>query len=105
MKIVINSCYGGFSISNQCAALMGATVYDEVSTNYRWKRHEWADGKADRDFRTDEKLIALIEEKGSEWCSGECAELTIVEIPDDVEWEVEEYDGNEWVSEVHRTWC
>jgi hypothetical protein len=27
-----------------------------------------------------------------------------VDIPDDVKWEIEEYDGNEWVAEVHRTW-
>lgn len=103
MKIVINSCWGGFSISDQCAALMGAIV-DESCTHYPWAYHDWPDGKSDRDFRTDERLIALIEEKGSEWCSGECAALTIVEIPDDVNWEIEEYDGSEWVSEVHRTW-
>jgi hypothetical protein len=28
----------------------------------------------------------------------------VIEIPDDVEWEVEEYDGLEWVAEKHRTW-
>ena len=32
------------------------------------------------------------------------SDLKVVEIPDDVEWEIEEYDGNEWVSEVHRCW-
>jgi hypothetical protein len=25
-------------------------------------------------------------------------------VPDGVEWTVEEYDGREWVAEVHRTW-
>lgn len=35
---------------------------------------------------------------------GDCADLKIVEIPDDVEWVIEEYDGIEYVSEVHRTW-
>ena len=28
----------------------------------------------------------------------------MTKIPDDVEWYVEEYDGIEWVAEVHRTW-
>jgi hypothetical protein len=28
----------------------------------------------------------------------------VVTIPDDVAWTIEEYDGNEWVAEVHRTW-
>jgi hypothetical protein len=32
------------------------------------------------------------------------AELKVVESPDDVEWEIEEYDGIEWIAEVHRTW-
>ena len=36
--------------------------------------------------------------------SGNSARLRIVEIPDDVEWKIEEYDGYEHVAEVHRTW-
>ena len=32
------------------------------------------------------------------------AQLKIVEIPDDVKWIVEEYDGIELIAEVHRTW-
>jgi hypothetical protein len=32
------------------------------------------------------------------------AELRVVEVPDDVNWVIEEYDGLEWVAEVHRTW-
>ena len=28
----------------------------------------------------------------------------IVEIPADVEWQIQEYDGMEWVAEKHRTW-
>ncbi len=54
--------------------------------------------------RQDLDLIELIETKGSDWCSGELAELVVVEIPDGIEWEIEEYDGVEWVSEAHRTW-
>jgi hypothetical protein len=32
------------------------------------------------------------------------AKLKIVEIPASVEWQIEEYDGKEWVAERHRTW-
>jgi hypothetical protein len=39
-----------------------------------------------------------------EAANGRCAELKVVEIPDDVEWQIEEYDGLEWVAEKHRTW-
>ena len=36
--------------------------------------------------------------------NGKHATLKIVKIPDGVEWEIEEYDGREWISEKHRTW-
>jgi len=53
--------------------------------------------------RDDKDLVIAIETLGKE-ANGSYAALTIVEIPDDVEWQIEEYDGNEWVSEKHRTW-
>lgn len=31
-------------------------------------------------------------------------ELKIVDVPDDVEWIMMDYDGAEWVAEKHRTW-
>lgn len=49
------------------------------------------------------ELIKVVEEMGDA-ANGSCANLKIVEIPDDVEWDVEEYDGNEWISEKHSTW-
>lgn len=53
--------------------------------------------------RDDEHLIQVIESLGSK-ANGHCAELSIVEIPDDVDWVIQEYDGYEWVAERHRTW-
>jgi hypothetical protein len=53
--------------------------------------------------RNDSLLVRVIEELGDK-ANGEYAELKIVEIPDDVDWIIEEYDGVEWVSERHRTW-
>jgi hypothetical protein len=53
--------------------------------------------------RNDPALVQLVEEMGDA-ANGKHAELAIVEIPDGVQFEVEEYDGKEWVSEVHRTW-
>ena len=54
--------------------------------------------------RNDPLLIQVIEEIGEEDCSYKLAELRILEIPDDVDWEIQEYDGNEWIAEKHRTW-
>lgn len=53
--------------------------------------------------RADPDLIAVIEELGDE-ANEDCAKLTIIEIPDDVNWEIVEYDGIEYVAEKHRTW-
>jgi len=59
---------------------------------------------SDRDIeRNDPLLIQVIKELKQE-ANGYCAKLKIVEIPDDVEWEIEEYDGWEHIAEKHRTW-
>jgi hypothetical protein len=48
-------------------------------------------------------LVQVVEELGSA-ADGWASSLKVIEIPDNVEWKVEEYDGMEWVAEVHRTW-
>lgn len=53
--------------------------------------------------RDDPHLISIIEELGSD-ANDQFAELKIVEIPDDVEWEIDEYDGWETIHEKHRSW-
>lgn len=58
----------------------------------------------DRDLdRDDPALVQVVEELGPA-ANGRCASLKIVEIPWDVQWQIEEYDGREWVAECHRTW-
>lgn len=53
--------------------------------------------------RDDEKLIAVVEEL-KEKANGPYASLKVIEIPDDVDWILQDYDGVEWVAEKHRTW-
>lgn len=53
--------------------------------------------------RNDPILIQVVEELGYE-ASGSCADLKVVEIPDDVDYTIEEYDGIEWVAEKQRVW-
>lgn len=92
MKVVINQCYGGFSLSK--AAI---EQYAERSGKLE---SEFYDRHIDRD---DSDLVDIVEEMG-EKANGLCARLAVIEIPDGVSWQVEEYDGYEHISETHRTW-
>lgn len=53
--------------------------------------------------RNDPILVQVIEELGNK-ANGPCAKLSVVNIPDDVEWEISDYDGIETVEEKHKTW-
>ena len=53
--------------------------------------------------RNDPTLVQVVEQLG-DVANGSHAELAIVEIPDNVQWEIDEYDGREHVAETHRTW-
>ena len=54
--------------------------------------------------RTDENLIKVVETLGSKIASGQYAELEVVEIPDGIDYEIDEYDGIESIHEAHRSW-
>jgi hypothetical protein len=53
--------------------------------------------------RNDPALIQTVEEMGVK-ANGPYAVLKILEIPDGVDYTIEEYDGLEHVAEAHRTW-
>jgi len=53
--------------------------------------------------RTDPALIQVVSEMGNE-ANSRHSELKIVNVPDGVEWEIEEYDGFESIHEKHRSW-
>lgn len=125
MKIVISSCFGGFGVST--AATLRLRELENPWAKRSVLEGEWypASPRAEslgggkfpaeickHDFnghckeipRDDQDLISLIQLKGSDFVSGTFASLRIVEIPDDAEWEISEYDGYEHIAEKHRTW-
>lgn len=109
-KIVINRCFGGFGLSDDVMQIyltrknMPYRMNKESSLITIFQNPETEEHYYDSDIpRDDDVLISLVEEFG-ERANGKFSELAIVEIPDDVNWYVEEYDGSEWVAERHRTW-
>lgn len=90
MKVVINRCYGGFGLSNEAM-----NRYNELSG----KNLEYY-YSIDRD---DPYLVQVVEELGDS-SNGGYSKLKVVDIPDDVDWEIDEYDGIEHIAEKHRTW-
>lgn len=134
MKVVINKCYGGFSLSSEglaaYASRKGITTLYFFRLTYDRSRPVYtpiegtpaadetgmimAYTSPDRDDeshyspyriedRSDPDLVAVVEELGPR-ANGRHAALAVVEVPDDVAWTIEEYDGIEWVAEQHRTW-
>ena len=99
-KILINRCFGGYSVSKEVFEELGIP-YD----GYGFIENEDL-GISGGDFacRTDPRLLAAVEKIGYEKANGVFADLEIVEIPDDVEWEIQEYDGWESIHEKHRSW-
>ena len=142
MKVVINTRFGGFGISDEAYEKLGEwgipiqkyvdeergkdgryksdplndgeIVFDRELTpkgesdynDIYWKYKSISDRYWDcwiRDNRTHSLLIRVVEKLG-EKANGRHSKLKVVDVPDDVEWSIEEYDGIEWVAEKHRTW-
>lgn len=114
-KIVINRCYGGFDMSDEAvfryAKLKGIELVRVAGLMagscvllWHWKRAEDDSHFAARKIpRDDPCLVQVVHELGSK-VNTRFSDLGTVEIPEDVKWEIIEYDGCEYVSEVHRTW-
>ncbi len=59
--------------------------------------------RSENGVRTHKDLISVVEKMGRE-ADGSHANLSVVEIPDGIEWEIDEYDGVETIHEAHRSW-
>jgi hypothetical protein len=112
--IVINTQHGGFGLSYEAAVMyleQSQIPYTLTERNDRNSTQVYGpqiivNGQAwsDRDVdRSDPVLVRVVQELGDQ-ANTRFATLKIVRIPADVDWSIEEYDGREWVAEVHRTW-
>ena len=130
MKVVINSCYGGFSLSREAMVeyykQKGVTVYLFIASGKKFVRFdpekhkknsliyyrtvpEWTDNDystwADKgEIQLDDPILVGLVESMGDAANGEYSKLRIVNVPDDANWEINDYDGMESIHEIHRTW-
>jgi hypothetical protein len=137
MKVVINTCYGGYNLSQKAVDLyvqrsglklfrsesggyttIPTEAYDklvkeedqqwqqwrqnrETFTGHKSNRFTWGQNKIQRN---DDLLVSIVQELGTDANDGTYSKLKVVEIPDDVQFIIQDYDGCEWIAEKHRTW-
>lgn len=116
-KIVINTIFGGFGLSDKAMLEyakrkdipvypekhMGCTIFylnpKDVSPPEIFRKHLYC-----RDIdRSDPILVDIVEEM-REKANGEYAKLKVVDVPNDINWEIHEYDGAESIREVSDVW-
>jgi hypothetical protein len=116
--VAVNKDYGGFSISKEVVDIMkskGVPVdfseQDEKDNKFfpveEYGYHVYNEnfGIESEDYnacRTFPPLIEAIREAKNP--NGKMSDIAIIEIPDDVDWYIDEFDGYEIIREKHRTW-
>ena len=131
-KVVINACFGGFGLSEAAYEKLiewgvpvrryapeergqdgcflpntendGEVIFDrnlDEGPRDTWMGRYW--DAWTRGSRSHPLIVRVVEELG-EAANGEFAKLRVVRVPDDVQWFIDEYDGNEHVAEKHQTW-
>ncbi len=85
MKLVVNNCYGRFGLSPKAQErYWGLKGKEEFARSETIERH-------------DPVLVRVVEEMGKA-ADGWRARLTVIEIPDGVDYVIRDYDGMEWVA-------
>jgi len=127
MEVVINKCFGGFSLSleaiERCLQLgMTATyILDETNDLENpdaefFLNEDYVEGNKystkyfgnkchNLSFRINPILLQVIRELGIK-ANGSGSALSIIDIPFNNEngWYIDEYDGHETIRECHRSW-
>ena len=111
-KIVINKSHEEFCVSHK-AFLRLRELGQQEALQEKDLGVYWPQAAAPREPslnqcgrlipRNDATLVRVVEEMGAD-ANGHCAELKVVTIPDEVQWQISKTNGIEHVSEVHRTW-
>lgn len=132
MKIILNKCYGGFDVSDEAYELYAEKKcislyrywndyrnktmhkgFGSITTYYFTKdfgdnvERDKIDWKTNlylnSGYRDDPVLIEVVEELGKK-ASGSYGNLVVVEIPDGMDYVIDEYDGIETLHEKVKIW-
>lgn len=112
MKIVINKCFGGFSLSKKAVEFMAnlgssqarAELNEIPSRDNNYDSYYGYSKEFESEYdRSDSNLVLAVETLGCE-ANGCFSKLKVVEIPEGVNWEIINHDGLETVHEKHRIW-
>jgi len=114
MKIVINSSFGAFSLSEEAhilyAKLKGYKLIIDGNKDFCifYKNEESEENIID-DWtfdRSDPYLVQVVETLGEKAGHGNRCKLKVVEIPDGIKWYIDnrEQGGGEFIAEEHKTW-
>lgn len=101
MKIAINKCYGCFGVSEAIYKELGLKWDDFGYLNNEMLGIESSNCN---EWRKSHKLIKAIEKIGEDDASGKLAKIRIIDIPDNIKWEIYNSDGMETIHEAHRSW-
>jgi hypothetical protein len=104
MKVLLNTCYGGFGFSEEFLTHL-ESVHPDMFTSHGLDSSYWNE-------RDDERIVneAIAfgcdpEDAGRLLASGPHARLSVVEVPDGCEYYIREYDGTEYISHTTFTIC
>jgi hypothetical protein len=101
MKVVINRCFGGFGISKKAVEWLAEHGSQEAKQNTfegLFNSYYVYD-----DDRSNPLLVECVETLGEE-SFGDLSELKIVEVPDNLDFVIDNYDGMESIHEKHQIW-
>lgn len=88
IKIVLNKCCGGYGLSKEAYKFLGLK-WDKTNEEFNY-------GEAFEHDRTNPQLVKCVETLG-EKANASFADLVVVEIPDNVEYKIEDDEGYEWI--------
>jgi hypothetical protein len=96
MQVVINTSYSNFAISADAISLIQKKIKNP-------KAKSQINAYAFDNDRSNPLLVEAVQKLGAK-ANGLYTTLKIVEIPDDIEWQITAVNGVEIIREKHRIW-